>query len=166
MLEGLFMKGRTGILVILLATRAAMLTAQQPALAAMPGTMQPMPAAAAAMVIAKRPQPPPKFMTWRRVGIFTLDAAAIAADGYTTQHFMALGYVEKNPLAAAFGSGRGATAGLCAASMAGVVAGTWLAHRRRWRRLEWVLPAGVAAVEAGVVAHNVGLSGGGRARGR
>ena len=101
--------------------------------------------------------PATRFLRPRNMVLFSLTSVAIAADGVTTQRVFRRGWNELNPIAQPFGKSPAATAGLTSLGLASVVGGSWIAHRRGWRRLEWMIPVVVTGVEGAVAVHNAKL---------
>jgi hypothetical protein len=96
-----------------------------------------------------------RFLSKRNVFLLCSSAAAIAADGFTTQRFLANPKIyETNPVARMFGNSRHATVSIDLVSFAGVAGAMYIAHRKHHSRLEWLIPSTVTTIETGFALHN------------
>ena len=104
--------------------------------------------------------PREKFLTPRNITLIAAAGAGIAADGFTTQHFMQwpTKFREGNPLLRPFGNSRAASVGICATGFAATVGGMYIAHRHGWKKMVWLIPVVTTGVEAAWSIHNARLS--------
>jgi hypothetical protein len=107
-------------------------------------------------ITAFRPGRKSGFLTKRNVALITASAATLSLDALSTQRNFGQGLSEINPVLRHLQS-RGGTSLYFAASLAAETGAMYFAHRRGWKRTQWLIPSAVVAVETYWVAKNFSL---------
>jgi hypothetical protein len=107
-------------------------------------------------ITAFRPGRKSGFLTKRNVALLTASAATLSLDALSTQRNFGQGLSEINPVLRHLQS-RGGTSLYFAGSLAAETGAMYFAHKRGWKRTQWLIPSAVVAVETYWVAKNFSL---------